>query len=86
MTSGLIWQQKLALHLIIAVAAAGVHAVLYATGAGVYSFDKATWHDFFHLSVMSSTTIGFGDVYPLSLAARAATWVHALAVILLLAS
>lgn len=63
-----------------------LHSLLAATGAGKYNIEKPTVSDMFHLSVVTATTVGYGDVYPVNLAARVVSWVQMISVVFILAA
>ena len=77
-------QQKLAVQVGVMLLVSAVHIALQRTGVGRYNKEEPSWHDLVHMSLMTSTTIGFGDICPVNLPARVVTWAHALGMVYLL--
>ena len=69
----------LMLHIGTLFAAFLLHCLLLASKAGEYNTPggkPAGLSDLFHLSVATGTTVGYGDVNPLNLPARAVCWLQ----------
>jgi len=87
MIQNILLNKKL-LHLSIIIAFAVVHIILSSSGLGSYymngGVNDMSLSDALHYSVITHTTIGFGDISPVNIIARAVTWCHALTVLLII--
>lgn len=61
-----------------------VYATFFYAGAAEFNKDM-TVMDIIHFSVVTQSTVGYGDVYPVNSTARVISWLHIIATVVVIA-